>query len=92
MAPLSRKRTTPGAATTSHRLADWFEHSANPEDFRPRPGRPPLGPDFPSPRIQVRVSRRAYDALVERAKGEGTTVSKLVRQLLEQSSRAPSQK
>jgi hypothetical protein len=68
--------------------ANRFEAS-EPADFRPRRGgRPPLGADFPSPRIQVRVSRAAYIALVDRANEEGTTLSKLVRQLLEHASKA----
>lgn len=64
-----------------------FESEYGPEDFRPserRRGRPPLGEDFPSPRIQVRVSHMTYDALVDRAHREGTTLSQLVRHLLEQ--------
>ena len=62
-----------------------FEEELEPHDFRPRKtGRPPLGDDYPSPRIQVRVSQKAFAHLTEQASAEGTTLSALVRRLLEQ--------
>ncbi len=65
-------------------LADRMERGYEPDQLRPRKGgRPPLGEDYPSPRIQVRVSRRLYVSVSKRARQEGTTVSALVRQLLE---------
>lgn len=73
----------------AEKLSRWVEEEAEPADFRPRRGgRPPLGADYPSPRIQVRVSSAVYDALVDQAHEEGTTLSKLVRQLLEHASEA----
>jgi len=73
-------------------VADWFEHEAKPEDFRPRKaGRPPLGADYPAPRIQVRVPSPLYRAVNKRAHDEGTTVSALVRRLLEGYAGAPKQ-
>jgi hypothetical protein len=73
----------------AEKLSRWVEEEAEPADFRPRRGgRPPLGENFPSPRIQVRISRGAYDALVDQAHEEGTTLSRLVRRLLEHASEA----
>lgn len=60
------------------------EEGFDAHQLRGRPsGRPPLGDDFPSPRIQVRVPRPLYRAVTKRAHEDGTTVSALVRQLLE---------
>lgn len=61
-----------------------FEKVYEPADFTPRrAGRPPLAEDYPSPRIQVRVPGPLYRAVNKRARDEGTTVSALVRRLLE---------
>jgi hypothetical protein len=65
-------------------LARRFESDYGPDDFKPRrSGRPPLGEDFPSPRIQVRVPQRLYQSVSKRARDQGTTISALVRRLLE---------
>jgi hypothetical protein len=65
-------------------LARRFETEYGPSDFRPqRSGRPPLSDDFPSPRIQVRLPRHLYESVSKRAHDQGTTISALVRQLLE---------
>jgi len=65
-------------------LARKFEAQYGPADFKPRRGgRPALGEEFPSPRIQVRVPRQLYRSVSKRAHDQGTTVSALVRQLLE---------
>ena len=81
------KRSKSGADLTPEyldKLADWFEHEAKPENFKPRKvGRQPLGDDFPSPRIQVRLPAPLYRAVSKRIHDEGTTMSALVRQLLE---------
>ena len=85
MAPMKRgsKRLSEAEAAE---YARYVEEDLEPGDLRPRPaGRPALGHGFPSPRIQVRVSRTTYQGLIERASANGTTLSALVRQLLEQS-------
>lgn len=65
-------------------LARKFESEYGPADFKPRRGgRPALSEDYPSPRIQVRVPRQLYRSVSKRAHDQGTTVSALVRQLLE---------
>ena len=65
-------------------VARKFESEYGPADFKPRRGgRPTLGEDNPSPRIQVRVPRRLYRSVSKRAHDQGTTISALVRQLLE---------
>ena len=65
-------------------LARKFESEYGPADFKPRRGgRPALGEDHPSPRIQVRVPRQLYRSVSKRAHDQGTTISALVRQLLE---------
>jgi hypothetical protein len=88
MAKVRPTEHPPLSDSEAEEYANRFEASG-PADFRPRRGgRPPLGADFPSPRIQVRVSRMAYIALVDRANEEGTTLSKLVRRLLEHASKA----
>lgn len=51
--------------------------------FRLGRGRPPLGPDRPSPRVQIRIPAPLYSALNERATKEGKTVSKVVRDAVE---------
>ena len=86
MARVDRRTLTDAEAT---RYADKFERDYESSMFKPRrTGRPPLGPDHPSPRIQVRVPRRLYDDINERAKAEGTTVSALLRRLLESYARS----
>ena len=88
--PLRPTRAEPLSPEEAEGYSRWFEH-ANAKDFRPserRGGRPPLGTTYPSPRIQVRVSTEVFDALVEQAHEEGTTLSKLVRRLLEHASEA----
>jgi hypothetical protein len=65
-------------------VARKFESEYGPADFKPRRGgRPALGEDNPSPRIQVRVPRQLYRSVSKRAHDQGTTISALVRQLLE---------
>ena len=84
MATVNKKRPLPISEKEAERLADWFEHEAKPENFKPRKvGRQPLGDDFPSPRIQVRVPGPLYRAVSKRVQDEGTTMSALVRRLLE---------
>lgn len=92
MAEVSPAGQGPLSDAEAEEYSRRFESTYRPEDFRPRErrgGRPPLSADFPSPRIQVRVSRKAYDALVDRAHEEGTTLSRLVRRLIEQVSETP---
>ncbi len=79
------KQKNPGGLTDAEigNYVRRFEESG-PEDWRPRKtGRPPLGEDYPSPRIQVRVPSPLYRAVNKRAHDEGMTVSALVRRLLE---------
>jgi predicted HicB family RNase H-like nuclease len=84
MAPL---RSKSGRALTDevvNELAHRMERGYEPGQLQPRKaGRPPLGDEHPSPRIQVRVSQRLYVKVSQRARQEGKTVSALVRQLLE---------
>ncbi len=62
-----------------------MEHGYDPEQLRPRrAGRPSLGEERQSPRIQLRVPHRLYATLSRQAREQGTTVSALVRQLLEE--------
>lgn len=49
-----------------------------------RAGRPSLGDERLSPRIQLRVPPRLYATLSARARAEGKTVSAVVRELLEE--------
>jgi hypothetical protein len=84
MAPLRSKSGRILTDEAVDRLADRMERGYEPDRLRPRKlGRPPLGDDAPSPRIQVRVSRRLFVSVSKRAHQEGKTVSALVRQLLE---------
>jgi hypothetical protein len=84
MAPLRSKSGRVLTEDAVKDLADRMEHGYEPDQLQPRKGgRPPLGEDYPSPRIQVRVSRRLYLSVNKRAQQEGKTVSALVRQLLE---------
>ena len=84
MAPL---RSKTGRVLTDEAVADLarrMERGLEPGQLQPRKaGRPPLGDEYPSPRIQVRVSHRLYVKVSKRARQEGKTVSALVRQLLE---------
>lgn len=84
MAPLRSKSGRVLTDDVVNDMADRMERGYEPDQLRPRKGgRPPLGDDYPSPRIQVRVSRRLYVTVSKRARQEGKTVSALVRQLLE---------
>jgi hypothetical protein len=84
VAPLRSKSGRILTEEAVERLADRMERGYEPEQLRPRrSGRPSLGDDAPSPRIQVRVSRRLFVSVNKRAHEEGKTVSALVRQLLE---------
>lgn len=83
MAPVKPKNPAGMTDAEIEGYARRFEES-RPEDWKPgKKGRPPLGDDYPSPRIQVRVPSPLYRAVNERAHDEGTTVSALVRRLLE---------
>ena len=84
MAPLRSKSGRVLTDDAIDELARRKEKGYKPEQLRPRKaGRPPLGDEHPSPRIQVRVSHRLYVSVSQRAREEGKTVSALVRQLLE---------
>jgi hypothetical protein len=84
MAPLRSRSGRVLTDETVEELAGRMERGYDPDQLRPRKlGRPPLGDDAPSPRIQVRVSRRLFVSVSKRAHEEGRTVSALVRQLLE---------
>lgn len=84
MAPLRSKSGRVLTDEAVDQLADRMERGYDPVHLRPRrSGRPSLGDDSPSPRIQVRVSRRLFVSVNKRAREEGQTVSALVRQLLE---------
>jgi hypothetical protein len=84
MAPLRSKSGRILTDEVVDEVARQMERGYEPERLRPRKaGRPPLGEDYPSPRIQVRVSHGLYVSVSERARREGRTVSALVRQLLE---------
>ncbi len=80
--------STSGLPLTEEALqqrADYLEHELKPSDLRPRPvGRPSLSDSRPSPRIYVRVPRPLHRVITQRAQEEGTTVSDVVRRLLEQ--------
>ncbi len=81
-------KSTSGLPLTEEALqqrADYLEHKLEPSDLRPRPvGRPSLSDSRSSPRIYVRVPRPLHRVIAQRAHEEGTTVSMLVRRLLEQ--------
>ena len=84
MAPLRSKSGRVLTDEAVNELARRMERGYEPGQLQPRKaGRPPLGEEHPSPRIQVRVSQRLYIKVSERARQEGKTVSALVRQLLE---------
>lgn len=81
---MARVKRQPLTDAEAARYADRFERDYEPTMFTSRRiGRPPLGPDHPSPRIQVRVPRGLYDDINRRAHAEGTTISALLRRLLE---------
>lgn len=84
MAPLRSKSGRILTDDVVDQFAHRMETGYEPEQLRPRKaGRPPLSEEYPSPRIQVRVSHRLYVTVSRRARREGKTVSALVRQLLE---------
>jgi len=84
MAPVKTKSGRPVTDEAIENLARKFESGYEPENFKPRhTGRPPLGADYPSPRIQVRLPRQLYDSVSKQAHEEGTTVSAFIRRLLE---------
>jgi len=84
MAPLRSKSGRVLTDDAIDELARRMEKGYEPEQLRPRKaGRPPLGDEHPSPRIQVRVSHHLYVSVSQRARQEGKTMSALVRQLLE---------
>lgn len=71
--------------TEVDRLADAAETGFDVSTWRPRRGRPPLAATTQehSPRIAVRVPETLRQGVAERASGEGKTLSKVVRELLE---------
>jgi hypothetical protein len=92
LAPLRSKSGRVLTDKAIDRMADRMERGYEPEQLRPRKGgRPPLGEDYPSPRIQVRVDRGLFVSIQKRAHQEGKTVSALVRQLLENYASRPSE-
>ncbi len=67
------------------RLADLAEHGFEPGAFHPqRRGRPSLGPNGVSPRVATRVPPDVHERAKARAASEGKTVSKVIRELLEE--------
>ena len=66
-------------------LATKAENGLDLAAWRPRPGRPSLGPTVGehSPRIAVRVPEELRDRARARAASEGRSVSEVVRSLLE---------
>jgi Ribbon-helix-helix protein, copG family. len=68
------------------RLADEAERGFDLSTWEPRPGRPRLEPSATehSPRIAVRVPESLHRRVRSRAAGEGQTVSRVVRRLLEE--------
>jgi len=84
MAKMTGARSPKRTNAELDELARKFEIGFGPDDFKPRKsGRPPLGSDYPSPRIQVRLPRELNQTVSKRAHDRGTTISALVRQLLE---------
>lgn len=85
-------RTRSGRLVTSKLIeetASRFERGWSHDELRRRrSGRPSLGAEVPSPRIQVRVPQSLHDAVTRRAHDEGLSVSALVRELLEQYARS----
>jgi hypothetical protein len=67
------------------RLADRFERGFELSRWRPRRGRPRLGPEATghSPRVSARVSPSLFARATDRAASEGRTMSEVVRGLLE---------
>jgi CRISPR-associated endonuclease/helicase Cas3 len=66
------------------KLADEAERGYDPETLRARPhgrGRPPLG-DAAKTVESVRLDPELRDQAVQRAAGEGTTVSEIIRRAL----------
>lgn len=74
------------SAADVERLADAAERGFDLSTWSPRPGRPRLEPDATehSPRIAVRIPASLHRRVRSRAAGEGSTVSRVVRRLLEE--------
>ena len=72
------------------RLADEAERGFDLSTWAPGPGRPRLerGATEHSPRIAVRVPASLHRRVRSRAAGEGQTVSRVVRRLLEEYAKA----
>ncbi len=77
--------------TDVDRLADAAEAGFDLSTWRPRRGRPPLVATTQqhSPRIAVRIPATLRQEVAERASGEGKTLSKVVRELLERYAAQP---
>jgi hypothetical protein len=83
---MKTKSGRPLTAEYQEELARRAEAGPDPERLR-RGGRPSLDDEGISPRIQLRLARPLYEWLEEQAREKGTTVSAIVRHLLEQAAK-----
>ena len=79
------------ADTDYDRLADLAQQGFDPSTFHVRRrGRPSLSSAGISPRIATRVSAQVHDLAMARAAAEGRTISQVLRSMVEDYARGPS--